>query len=246
VYVHVVKEDPMRRGLLVAGTERGAFISLDDGDAWQPLQLNLPVTSVRDFEFHGTDLVVGTHGRGIWVIDDLSALRQLTAAVLSKDVHLFKPADAIVYVQGNDNGTPLQKDEPQVPNAPNGAFIDYYLRSPATTAVTLEIVDSRGAVLQTFSSDPKAQAAPAAGASATSRIPRVSPIWQDAPAPFSAAAGLHRAVWTPLPARHGAAPDGVFDEPPEGITGTFTARLTANGKTLTEKFTVKPDPRRHA
>ncbi len=98
VYVHVVKEDPMRRGLLFAGTERGAFLSLDDGDHWQPLQLNLPVTSVRDFEVYANDLIVATHGRGFWVIDDISPLRQINDAVLSAEAFLFKPADGINYI----------------------------------------------------------------------------------------------------------------------------------------------------
>jgi hypothetical protein len=253
VYVHVVKEDPMRRGLLVAGTERGAFISFDDGDNWQPLQLNLPVTSVRDFQFHENDLVVGTHGRGIWLIDDISALRQLSANVLNSDVYLFKPGEAIAYVQGSDNGTPLQKDEPQVPNAPNGALIDYYLKAPATTAVTLEIVDSAGKVVQTFSSDPSVAAAQGGrggrggGRGGGGGIPNVSPLWQVPPEPFSAAAGFHRVVWNPVPSgRRGSPADGVFAEPPEVVSGTFTARLSANGKTLTQEFVVKPDPRHRA
>jgi photosystem II stability/assembly factor-like uncharacterized protein len=247
VYVHVVKEDPMRPGMLVAGTERGAFISCDFGDNWQPLQLNLPVTSVRDFEFHDTDLVVGTHGRGIWVIDDISVLRQVTPAMLNQAVHLFKPADAIVYVQGGDNGTPMQKDEAQVPNAPNGAFIDFYLKSASATPVTLEILDASGKVMQTFSSDPAAQAAQGGragrGGAGAGRIPNVSPLWQGPPDLLTAAAGLHRVVWNPQPARRGAPGDGVFDAPPETVSGTFTARLTANGKTLSEQFTVKADPR---
>ncbi|HEY2066521.1 MAG TPA: glycosyl hydrolase, partial [Gemmatimonadaceae bacterium] len=183
VYVHVVKEDPMRRGLLVAGTERGAFVSLDDGDSWQPLQLNLPVTSVRDFQFYDGDLIVGTHGRGIWVIDDISALRQVSDAVLSADAYLFKPATAINYVQGDDNGTPFQKDEPQASNRPTGAFIDYYLKSASSTPVTLEIVDAKGTVVKTFSSDPAAaqpqtgrrRGRPAGG------IASISPLWVQAP-----------------------------------------------------------------
>ncbi|MFI5257866.1 MAG: WD40/YVTN/BNR-like repeat-containing protein, partial [Gemmatimonadales bacterium] len=130
-YAHTVKEDPARKGLLVCGTERGAFASLDDGDTWQSLQLNLPTTSVRDFEFYAGDLIVGTHGRGIWVIDDISSLRQLDAGVLAADAYLFKPADAINYEQGNDEGTPFQKDEAQAENPPAGAMIDYYLKAPA-------------------------------------------------------------------------------------------------------------------
>ena len=146
VYVHTVKEDPMRRGLLFAGTERGAFLSFDDGDHWQPLQLNLPVTSVRDFEIYGNDLIVATHGRGFWVIDDISPLRQITDAVLRADAYLFKPADGINVIQGDDNGTPLQKDEPQALNAPAGATIDYYLKSASTGPVTLEILDATASI----------------------------------------------------------------------------------------------------
>ncbi len=116
VYVHTVKEDPSRRGLLFAGTERGAFLSFDDGDQWHPLQLNLPVTSVRDFEVYQNDLIVATHGRGFWVIDDISALRQLNSEILSAEAYLFKPGEAIAYQQGGDNGTPMQKDEPFAPN----------------------------------------------------------------------------------------------------------------------------------
>ena len=245
VYVHVVKEDPMRRGLLVAGTERGAYVSLDDGDHWQPLQLNLPVTSVRDFEIHDNDIVVGTHGRGIWVLDDIGALRQLDEAVLASDVHLFKPADAINYVQGDENGTPLQKDEPQAPNPPNGAFIDYYLKSAASTPVVLEIVDAGGKVVHTFSSDPaRQQAQGRRRGGAAGGISNVSPLWVSAPEPFSAAAGLHRAVWTPVSdAPAGPATDGVPRSGPEPLTGQFTARLSANGKTLTQSFSVRADPR---
>src|SRR5207249_3346283 len=133
------KEDPMRQGLLVAGTERGVFVSFDDGDHWQTLQLNLPVTSMRDFEFYGNDLIVAAHGRGFWVIDDISPLRQVNDAVINSAAYLFKPADATLYNPGTDNGTPLQKDEPQASNPGSGAMIDYYLKSDAIEPVTLEI-----------------------------------------------------------------------------------------------------------
>jgi photosystem II stability/assembly factor-like uncharacterized protein len=245
VYVHSVKEDHVRRGLLVAGTERGVYVSFDDGDAWQPLQLNLPVTSMRDFEIYGDDLIVGTHGRGIWVIDDISALRQLTPDVIASSAYLFKPADAYVYVQGDDNGTPTQKDEAQVENRPEGAFIDYYLKSASSTLVTLEILDASGKTMHTFSSEPALQ-----GAGGRQRrgggagIPNVSPLWTTQPVPFSAAAGLHRAVWNPVievPAVPGA--DGFDRGPLVPATGTFTARLTASGRKYTQVFTVKVDPR---
>jgi photosystem II stability/assembly factor-like uncharacterized protein len=246
VYVHVVKEDPMRRGLLLAGTERGAFISMDDGDSWQPLQLNLPVTSVRDFVIHSNDLIVGTHGRGIWVIDDISALRQLNDTVLKSEAHLFKPADTINYAQGGDNGTPLQKDEPQAQNPANGAYIDYYLKSAPSTPVTLQILDAGGKVVQTFSTDPSQQSAAGGrrrggGGGAGGGIPNVSPLWVTPPEPFSGAPGLHRAVWTPI-SPVSAAP-GVDGGPRRGggepLFGTFTAKLMVNGQSYTQSFSVK-------
>jgi hypothetical protein len=200
--VHAVKEDPDRRGLLFAGTERGAFVSFDDGDNWQSLQANLPVTSVRDFEVYQNDLIVATHGRGFWVIDDISPLRQTNDAVLRSDVHLFKPADAINVIQGGDNGTPTQKDEPQAQNPPDGAIIDYYLKNAATGVVTLEILDAAGTVVRTFSTEPLTQGVPGAGrgaggGAAGNRIPNTSPLWRPTPEPFSASAGMHRVVWSP-------------------------------------------------
>src|SRR4029434_9685774 len=121
VYVHVVKEDPARRGLLFAGTERAVCVCVDEGDSWQMIHLNLPATSMRDFEIYGNDLIVATHGRGFWVIDDISPLRQINDTVAQASAHLFKPSDAIVFMQGGDNGTPTQRDEPQAQNPANGA-----------------------------------------------------------------------------------------------------------------------------
>ena len=245
VYVHTVKEDPKRRGLLACGTERGAFLSFDDGDNWQPLQLNMPVTSVRDFEFYENDLVVATHGRGFWVIDDISALRQATDDVAKSDVYLFKPADAINVQQGGDNGTPLQKDEPQAPNPPNAAYIDYYLRTPSTDPVTLEVLDTAGAVVATYSSDPTRQPQPAGrggfGGGRPGGIPNTSPLWRQPPEPMSAAAGMHRVAWNLAPAG-GFGGGGRAEVPP--IAGIYTARLTVGGRTLTQPITVRPDPRR--
>jgi photosystem II stability/assembly factor-like uncharacterized protein len=245
VYVHTIKEDPQRRGLLVCGTERGAFLSFDDGDSWQPLQLNLPVTSVRDFEFYENDLVVATHGRGFWVIDDISALRQATDAVAKADVYLFKPADAINVQQGGDNGTPLQKDEPQAQNAPNAAYIDYYLRTPSADPVTVEVLDSAGAVVATYSSDPTRQPQPTGrggfGGGRPGGIPNTSPLWRQPPEPTSATAGMHRVAWNLAPAG-GFGGGGRAETPP--IVGSYTVRLTAGGRTLTQPITVRPDPRR--
>ncbi|MEZ5294688.1 MAG: hypothetical protein R2745_26655, partial [Vicinamibacterales bacterium] len=105
-YVHTIKEDPGRRGLLVAGTERGVHVSFDDGDTWQSLQLNLPVTSMRDLEFHDGDLVLATHGRGFWVLDDIGVLRQAQASMAGVPAAVYVPARAVAVVQGTDNGTP--------------------------------------------------------------------------------------------------------------------------------------------
>ena len=250
VYVHVVKEDPGRRGLLFAGTERGAFMSLDDGDSWEPLQLNLPVTSVRDFEVYGNDLIVATHGRGFWVIDDISSLRQVTPAILAGDAYLFKPGDAISVQQGGDNGTPLQKDEPQASNPPNGAVIDYYLKSAATGPVTLEILDAAGAVLYTFNAETGAEGPMGGrgfgggGRGRGGGIPNVSALWRPTPEPFSTGAGMHRVIWNPISIPPNAGGRGFGrGSAPTPLTGTFTARLSVGGKTYTQSFTVKPDPR---
>jgi len=241
VYVHVIKEDTLRRGLLFAGTERGAFVSFDDGDHWQPLQRNLPATSVRDFVVYGNDLIVATHGRGFWVIDDITALRQVTGEVLQADAWLFKPADAINVVPGDDNGTPYQRDEPQAQNPPDGAYIDYYLKAAAP--VTLEILDATGRVVRKWPPEP------AAGTPSRNGLPRVSPLWQAVPDAFSATAGMHRVVWRPVeppaPAAPGAAATGGGGRRGGGarLTGTFTARLTVNGRAYTRDFAVRPDPR---
>jgi hypothetical protein len=287
VYVHTVKEDSMREGLLFAGTERGAYLSFDGGDNWQPLQLNLPVTSVRDFEIHGDDLVVGTHGRGIWIIDDISPLRQITDAVLRADAHLFKPADAINYIRGGDNGTPLQKDEPQAQNAPDGAAIDYYLKAAAS--VTLEILDAGGNVVQTYTSG-EAPSPAGGGRGGRGGIPNTSPLWRTAPEAFAGSAGMHRVVWAPgggggrgfggggggrgaaaaiagavtgggAPGTAGAAGaaggrgragggGGATGGGRGGrgggggeTIGTFTAKLTVNGQSYSQTFTIRPDPR---
>jgi photosystem II stability/assembly factor-like uncharacterized protein len=241
VYVHVVKEDPRRRGLLFAGTERGAFVSFDDGGHWQPLQLNLPATSVRDFAIHDDDLIVATHGRGFWVIDDISPLRQIDDEVLRADAYLFKPADVVNVPQGGDDGTPLQKDEPQAANPPDGAVIDYYLRADARGPVTLEILDATGTSLRTFSSEGGEQP-PARARAGGGGIPRVSPLWIPTPQPFSAAAGMHRVVWRPVAPGSQGGPGAFRRRQIRLLTGTFTAKLTAEGRTYAQTFTVSGDP----
>jgi photosystem II stability/assembly factor-like uncharacterized protein len=259
VYVHVVREDPVKRGLLFAGTERGAFISFDDGDNWQPLRLNLPVTSVRDYQIYNNDLIVATHGRGFWVIDDIGALRQISDAVLASDAYLFKPTDAVNYEQGGDNGTPLQKDEPQAQNPTGGAYIDYYIKPGVGGPVTLEVLDASGTVLRTFSSDPAVAAAAAAAAAAgiappggrgggggrggAGGIPNTTALWRPEPVAFDGSAGMHRVTWLPVaPGAGGGRGRGRGGQ--AMLTGTFTARLTVKGRSQTQTFNVKAEPAR--
>ncbi len=243
VYVHSVKEDPGRRGLLFCGTERAIWMSFDDGDHWQSLQLNMPVTSMRDFEVHDNDLIVATHGRGFWIIDDISALRQITDDVAKAPAYLFKPADAISVIQGGDNGTPVQKDEAQAPNPPNGAYIDYYLKTAPSGPVTIEIVNATGATVARFGTD--VPAAPAGGrgggggGAGGGGIPNTSALWRPAPEPFPATPGMHRIVWNPSGGGGGRGGGGGAVP----LTGTFTVKLTVNGQTFTQPVTIKPDPR---
>jgi photosystem II stability/assembly factor-like uncharacterized protein len=251
VYVHVVKEDPARRGLLFAGTERGAFVSLDDGDNWQPFQMNLPATSVRDFEIYSNDLIVATHGRGFWVVDDISPLRQINATVLASDAYLFKPADVVFEPQGGDNGTPLQKDEPQAPNPAFGAAIDYYLKTNASGPVSVEIVDASGTVVATFSTSAAGGGAGFGGGGGGGRggrgggIPNTSALWRPTPEPFATSAGVHRLTWAPLAGGGGRGRGGGGRGGGGGpLTGTFTARLSAGGQTYTQTFNVREAPQR--
>jgi photosystem II stability/assembly factor-like uncharacterized protein len=243
VYLQTVKEDPKRRGLLVAGTELGVFVSFNDGEQWQPLQLNLPPSSMRDLAFHDNDLIVATHGRGFWVLDDISALRQAADAA-SADAHLFKPADAIILPPGTDDGTPTQKDEPEAENPPTGAILDYYLKTAASGPLTIEILNAAGATIRRVSSaDPAPVVDPATLA--------VNAVWQRAQDPPSSAAGMHRLVWDlrPDPPAGGrgrggrGGGGGGRGGPPPVAAGAFSVKLTVNGRTFTQPLTVKPDPR---
>ncbi|MGH9527444.1 MAG: WD40/YVTN/BNR-like repeat-containing protein, partial [Terriglobales bacterium] len=151
-YVHAVREDPVRPGLLFAGTERGIFVSFNDGGNWQSLQLNLPVSSVRDMAIHDNDLIVATHGRAFWVLDDITLLRHLTAQTADA-VHLFPPAMAI-RVRANENqDTPWPKSTPAGQNPPTGAIVDYYLPQAANGPVTLEFLNAQGQIIRRYSSN---------------------------------------------------------------------------------------------
>ena len=243
VYLQTVKEDPKKRGLLVAGSELGVFISFNDGDDWQSLQLNLPATSNRDLAFKDNDLIVATHGRGFWVLDDISALRQMGPEVTASDAFLFKPSDAIILPPGTDDGTPTQKDEPWAENPPVGAIVDYYIRSAANGPITLEILNAAGAMVRRYSSaDPITPIDP--------NTLVVNAVWQRPQEGLAASAGMHRFVWDFRPAppaggrggRGGGGGGGRGGLPPSA-PGSYTVKLTVNGRSLTQALTLRPDPR---
>jgi hypothetical protein len=253
VYTQTVKEDPEKRGLLFCGTERAVYVSFDDGDSWQSLQLNLPATSMRDLAIKDDDLIVATHGRGFWMIDDITLLRQLDAKAAGENAILFKPAAALSLPAPSEQGTPLPKDEPFAENAPNGAVIDYYLKSAPSGPVVLEIIDAAGDAVRRFASDDHPQP----------RDPNtlnVQTVWAPVAEPLSATVGMHRWVWdlrgTPPAAPAGGRGGGRGAGGGGGggggggrgrgaapLLGTFTVRLTADGKSYTQPLVVRADPR---
>ncbi len=244
IYVQTVKEDPQRRGMLFAGTERAVFISFDGGDHWQSLQLNLPPASMRDLAVHDDDLIVATHGRGFWVLDDITPLRQLNDDVSNSAAYLFRPAEAINMAPGGDNGTPLPRDEALAENPPSGALIDYYLKSNASGPVTIEIIDPSGELVRRYSSEDKS---PPVDASKLS----FPPFWARTTQPLLATAGMHRYVWdlrpTPSAPRAGGGGGGGGGGFGRGaaavLPGTYTVKLTVGEKSYTQPLMVKMDPR---
>jgi photosystem II stability/assembly factor-like uncharacterized protein len=245
-FLNAVREDPVRKGLLYAGTEKGVYVSFDDGDRWQSLQGNLPVTSIRDLTIHGDDLIVATHGRAFWVLDDLSPLRQWNGEVEAAPVWLFAPAPAIRFRPAGFTGTPMPKDEAAAPNPPAGAFLDYRLGRPAKS-VTLEIRDERGDLVRSYASgDLAAPAAPAPAPDLGTL--RIAPEWDPPPPALSTAPGLHRFPWPLRYAalgpggrrRGGNGEDGAWAPP-----GRYTVVLEVDGERQTRPLTVLPDPRAH-
>jgi photosystem II stability/assembly factor-like uncharacterized protein len=241
IYVQTVKEDPQRGGLLFAGTERAVFVSFNDGDDWQSLQLNLPAASMRDLAVHKDDLIAATHGRGFWVLDDITALRQINDEVAKAPGYLFRPADAFNLPPSSDNGTPMPRDEPLAENPPYGAMIDYYLRSNVAGPVTLEILDPSGVVIRRYASDDKI---PAVDPNALS----IPAFWVRPPEPLSTTAGMHRWVWdlrpTPPPRpTTGGGGSGFGRVVPNVLPGKYTVKLTVDGQSLTQTLLVKMDPR---
>jgi len=244
--VDAVREDPKQPGLLFAGTEREVYVSFDDGDHWQSLRLNMPASSIRDLIIKDDDLVAATHGRGFWILDDITPLRQLKPAVAEASAFLFRPQTAVRVRWNMNTDTPLPPDEPAAQNPPGGAMIDYYLG--ASGPVTLEVLDSAGKLVRRYSSDDP--------------VPPPDPMlavptyWLRPPHPLSNAPGMHRFVWdlhyTPLPeARpnlpmqaivHDTAPARIA---PWAMPGAYTVKLTAGGQSYTQPLTLKMDPRVH-
>ena len=243
--VNAVREDPERKGLLFAGTEKGVYVSFDDGANWESLRLNLPASSVRDLIIKNDDLVVATHGRGFWILDNVTPLRQF-----KRDQHanlLFEPQTAL-RVRGNLNtDTPLPPDEPAGENPPDGAMVDYFLSKDAASPLTIEIKDGKGASVRKFSSadvpvkpDPKRLKIPA--------------YWIRPPQSVATKAGMHRFLWdmhyTPVPdvepefpisATYGnTAPTPTS---PSVMPGNYKVVLTVDGKSFTQPLTVQMDPR---
>jgi photosystem II stability/assembly factor-like uncharacterized protein len=236
-FVNAVREDTVRKGLLFAGTELGVYVSFNDGEDWQPLQLNLPVVSIRDLTVHGNDLSIATHGRSFWILDDISLLRELEADAV-QNAKLFKPASAVRIRPGDDQGTPYPTtDIPHGDNPPDGAIIDYYLASEASAPIVLEVLDAKGAVVRRFASNDKVQ--PVEEKSVV-----VTMDWVKQPRVLPATTGMHRWVWD----LHYAPPAGVTPRRRGGVgnwalPGQYTVRLTANGKTMSQPLVVTMDPR---
>jgi photosystem II stability/assembly factor-like uncharacterized protein len=242
---NVVKEDPERKGLLFAGTERAVYVSFDDGDHWESLRLNMAASSVRDLIIKGDDLCAATHGRGFWILDDITPLRQLDAKIAKAPAFLFKPQTATRVRWNMNTDTPLPPDVAAGENPPDGAVIDYHLSS-TTGPVTLEIRDEAGQLVRRYSSaDP---------------VPQIDPMlaiptyWVRPPQVLSKEMGMHRFLWDmrydPVP---GVRPDypiaAVYRNTAPAATspwvmpGKYTVTLSANGKTYTQTLNVQMDPR---
>ncbi len=246
--VNAVREDPLRRGLLYAATEHAVWVSFDDGDHWDSLQGNLPHTSMRDLAVQGADLVVATHGRGFWVLDDITRLRALSEAKL-REPFLLAPAPAYRLQRSTWSDTPIAPDEPTAANPPAGAVLEYYLPHEAKGVVVLEVLDAAGAVVRRYASDDRV----GLGAAELARQ-LIPPYWVEEPHALARSAGMHRFVWdlrypAPLAASHGypisAVPHATPREPfgPVAAPGNYRVRLTVDGRHFEVPLSLRPDPR---
>ena len=244
--INVVREDPKRRGLLFAGSEQAVYVSFDDGARWQSLRVNMPATSIRDLVIKGDDLVVGTHGRSFWILDDITPLRQWPEAPLSAGAHLFAPQEATRVRWNMNSDTPLPPDEPAGQNPPDGAIINYWLPAGTSGAVTLDILDASGAAVRSYSSEQAAGRAGRGAQHARLLAPALSAApedgWTSSLRVGSAprAAGGRRVLLSHLrdPGEHTRTPLGSW-----ALPGTYSVRLTAGGQTKTAPLVVRMDPR---
>ena len=249
-YVTVVRADPMRKGLLYAGTNRSVYVSFNDGAKWQPLSLNFPTTWVRDLQVHNGDLVAGTQGRGIWVLDDLEPLREVGTPINNMSVHLFGPENAWRLRRDENRDTPPPPSTPLGQNPPAGAVIDYWLKDAVSGPITLTIKDSDGHVVRHFNSDHMHEDLKA------NRY--FQPGWLGAPEELPTSAGMHRFVWDlryqrPRALSYSYSISAVWDDDdntldPEGalaLPGNHTVTLTVNGKSYSQPLKVDLDPRVH-
>jgi hypothetical protein len=236
----------VRKGLLFAGTERAVYVSFDDGDHWQSLRLNMAASSVRDLIVKGDDLCAATHGRGFWILDNITPLRQLDAKITASQAFLFSPQTAIRVRWNTNTDTPLPPDVPAGENPPDGAVIDYYLGASSSGPVTLEILDAAGAVVRRYSS--------------ADQVPRIDPMlaipiyWVRLPQVLSNEPGMHRFLWdmryAPIPGAPSQFPiAAVYRNTAPAATspwvmpGRYTVKLTANGKSSTQPLVIQMDPR---
>ena len=245
--VNVVREDPKRKGLLYAGTEREVYVSLDDGDRWQSMRLNSPATSIRDLIVKDDDLIAATHGRGFWILDNVTPLRQIKSGLADAPAFLFAPQTAVRVRWNMNTDTPLPPDEPSAANPPSGAIIDYWLGPSASGPVSLEIQDSAGQVVRSFSSTDRPEK--------TEPMLAIPAYWLSAPRVLASDPGMHRFLWdmhyAPLPREaHAEYPIAAVPhetEPaansPWVMPGAYAVKLTVNGRTYSQPLNIKMDPR---
>jgi photosystem II stability/assembly factor-like uncharacterized protein len=246
--VNTVREDPERKGLLFAGSERTVYVSWDDGDHWQSLQMNLPPSSIRDLVIHQDDVVVATHGRSFWILDNITPLRQFSAEMANAPAHLFSPSLTYRVRRDNNTDTPLPPEEPAGQNPPDGAMIDYWLSRTSTGAVTLEIVDaSSGRTVRRFSNTDKPEIADA-------KEFNVPMYWVRPARTLSASPGMHRFVWDlTYPAPDVLTRDypisAIYHDTPlyplgaAALPGQYKVVLTVGGRSFTQTLDLKMDPR---
>jgi len=240
VYLHSVREDPKHRGLLYLGTERGVMLSYDDGGSWQPLNLGLPTVAVHDLVVKDNDLVLGTLGRSLWILDDLTAIREMSPKLRDEDVHLFTPAAAMRWRVRSEWHTDEDAKEPgTADNPPRGALVYYYLKQKPKDEIRLEILDSQGAVIRTLRSTPEPADYPPDDPDQPTDVPKAA---------LEVEPGVHQAVWDlryqgAKKIKPGKLDGGSPEDGPTAVPGAYTARLVVEGKSYSEPLTVLPDPR---